>query len=229
MTGPLLLGHRGTPRQYPENTLAGFQAALEAGLDGVEWDVRRLSDGTLVIHHDVALSGGELLPHLEREEWPAELPTLQEGLSWAAETGAYVNVELKHEHVLPDDRVPRTLDAVRAHGLAGRVIVSSFMPTLLRAARQAAPDIPRGLLVHRAYPTALLVAAMRWTGSAALHPAHPLVDVALMDLCRRQGWRVNAWTVNDLAEVRRLTALGVHGLMGDRPEVLLAGAGRGQG
>ena len=33
---PLLLGHRGSPREYTENTLAGFQAALDAGLDGIE-------------------------------------------------------------------------------------------------------------------------------------------------------------------------------------------------
>ncbi len=220
---PLLLGHRGSPRQFPENTLPGFQAAHDAGLDGVEWDVRRLHDGTLVIHHDPALPDGRKLPKLSRQDWPADLPTLRQALEWAADTGAFVNIELKFESAKVDDRVARTLQAVRAFGLSRRVLVSSFMPTQLRAARELAPDIGRGLLIHRAYPGWLLGAVMRWTGCAALHPTHEIVDAALMQQAKAHGWRVNAWTVNDEAEARRLVALGVNGLIGDVPEMLLAG------
>lgn len=223
---PLLLGHRGSPRQCPENTIASFQAALSAGLDGVEWDVRRLGDGTLVIHHDAELPDGRALPMLRREELPDAVPTLTQALSWAADTGAYVNIEIKFEGVKADDRVYRTLDAVRGFGLGKRVIVSSFMPTQLLAARQAAPEIERGLLIHRRYPAPLLAAVMRWTDSAALHPTHEIVDVSLMAQAGRSGWRVNTWTVNDETEARRLVALGVAGLIGDLPEVLLAVASR---
>ncbi|MDB5046743.1 MAG: glycerophosphoryl diester phosphodiesterase, partial [Deinococcus sp.] len=46
-------------------------------------------------------------------------------------------------------------------------------------------------------------------------------DEALMKQARAHGWRVNTWTVNDAAEVSRLAALGVNGLIGDLPEVLL--------
>ncbi|MFC5847157.1 glycerophosphodiester phosphodiesterase [Deinococcus petrolearius] len=218
---PLLLGHRGSPRTHPENTLAGFQAALDAGLDGVELDVRRLGDGTLVVHHDKALQGGRALPELTRAELPDGVPTLDGALAWAADTGACVNVELKYEAARPDDRVGRTLDAVRAHGLARRVILSSFNPLLLRAARGLAPDIGRGLLIHRAYPAALLRAVMALTGGAALHPAHRTVTPELLVLARRHGWRVNAWTVNEVEEVARLVALGVDGLIGDVPDALL--------
>ncbi len=221
---PLLLGHRGTPRHHRENTLAGFQAALDAGLDGVELDVRRLLDGTLVIHHDEALKDGRLLPFLTLDELPTEVPTLDAVLAWAADTGAYVNVEIKYERARPDDRVPRTLDAVRVHGLGPRVIVSSFNPLLLFAARQHAPEVERGLLIHKPYRSGKLDAvplAMRWTDSVALHPHHTLVDAGLMAQARRAGWRVNTWTVNEPADVERLTALGVNALIGDLPDVLL--------
>lgn len=220
----LLLGHRGTPRLHRENTMPGFQAALDAGLDGVELDVRRLSDGTLVVHHDDTLHDGRLLPFLTLDELPGEVPLLDQVLAWAADTGAYVNVEFKYESARPDDRVPRALDAVRAHGVGPRVIVSSFNPLLLFAARQHAPEVERGLLVHRTYragPLNAVPLAMRWTGSVALHPHHSLVDAPLMALARRSGWRVNTWTVNDPGEVRRLTALGVDALIGDLPDVLL--------
>ena len=221
---PMLLGHRGTPRLHRENTLAGFQAALDAGLDGVELDVRRLADGTLAIHHDEALQDGRLLPFLTLDELPTEVPTLDAVLAWAADTGAYVNVELKYERARPDDRVPRALNAIRAHGLGSRVIVSSFNPLLLFAARQNAPEIERGLLIHKLYragPLDSVPLAMRWTGSVALHPHHTLIDHGLMAQARQFGWRVNTWTVNEAADVQRLTQLGVDALIGDLPDVLL--------
>ncbi|MEL6430455.1 MAG: glycerophosphodiester phosphodiesterase family protein [Planctomycetota bacterium] len=52
---PLLLGHRGAPREAPENTLAGLRRALELGLDGVEYDVRACASGDPVLLHDARL------------------------------------------------------------------------------------------------------------------------------------------------------------------------------
>lgn len=220
----LLLGHRGTPRLHRENTMTGFQAALDAGLDGVELDVRRLGDGTLVIHHDEHLKGGRALPEMVAADLPADVPTLEQVLAWAARTGAYLNVELKYERAWPDDRVARTLDAIRAHGLGARVILSSFNPLLLAAARLHAPEIERGFLYHRRYrlgPLDLVPLVLRGLGAAAAHPHHTLIDAPLMAQARAGGWRVNTWTVNNAAEVIRLQALGVSALIGDLPDVLL--------
>src|SRR5262245_19734930 len=51
--GPLRIGgHRGAPDVAPENTLVGFQAAQDAGCEYIETDVRRSSDGQLVVLHD---------------------------------------------------------------------------------------------------------------------------------------------------------------------------------
>ncbi|ACO47874.1 glycerophosphodiester phosphodiesterase [Deinococcus deserti] len=222
---PLLLGHRGSPREHLENSLSGFQAALDAGLDGIELDVRRLRDGTLVVHHDAVLPDGRALTTLERHQLPPQVPTLAQALAWAGTTGAYVNVELKFEAARPDDRVGRTLDLIRAFGLTGQVIVSSFNPWLLLAARLDAPEVPRALLIHRSYrlgPLDLVPLVMRWTDCQALHPLHTLVTRSLMAQARTHGWRVNAWTVNSLQEVQRLCGLEVDGLIGDLPPVLLS-------
>src|SRR5512140_1563192 len=48
----LIFGHRGSPRRFPENTLASFDEALRAGADGFETDLRLLSDKTAVLYHD---------------------------------------------------------------------------------------------------------------------------------------------------------------------------------
>ncbi|CAM4148279.1 glycerophosphodiester phosphodiesterase [Deinococcus marmoris] len=204
--------------------MRGFQAALDAGLDGVELDVRRLKDGTLVIHHDEHLKDGRALPQMEAADLPDDVPTLEELLEWAATTGAYLNVEIKYERALPDDRVARTLDAIRAHGLTQRVILSSFNPLLLAAARSHAPEIERGFLYHRSYkfgPLDLVPLVLRGLKASASHPHHSMIDAALMAQAQAGGWRVNTWTVNNPAEVIRLEALGVSALIGDLPDVLL--------
>ncbi len=52
---PWILGHRGAPREAPENTLASLRRAIELGLDGVEYDVRACASGDLVVIHDERL------------------------------------------------------------------------------------------------------------------------------------------------------------------------------
>jgi len=200
---------------------------MDAGLNGVELDVRRLVDGRLVIHHDLNLPDGRALNTLQGHEVPQDVPTLDALLDWASGAGAYLNVEIKFEGARPDDRVAGTLKAIRAHGLAGQVIVSSFSPLVLKAARDLDPGIERGFLYHRSYRVGvdLVPLVARRLDVAALHPHHRLIDAPLMDMAHQEGWRVNTWTVNEPADVERLTALGVDGLIGDVPAVLLAARG----
>ena len=54
---PLVIAHRGASREAPENTPAAFEAAIALGADAVELDVRRTSDGVLVVHHNASRRG----------------------------------------------------------------------------------------------------------------------------------------------------------------------------
>src|SRR6185295_9439527 len=56
----LILGHRGSPKRFPENTLASFEEALRAGADGFETDLRLLFDRTAVLYHDDELDESEI-------------------------------------------------------------------------------------------------------------------------------------------------------------------------
>jgi glycerophosphoryl diester phosphodiesterase len=49
---PQLIAHRGYSECYPENTLAGLEAALSAGADCIEFDVQFSKDGVPVVIHD---------------------------------------------------------------------------------------------------------------------------------------------------------------------------------
>lgn len=55
MTAPLQIAHRGGAGLWPENTMAAFRRAMEAGADGIELDVHLTKDGKLVVHHDESL------------------------------------------------------------------------------------------------------------------------------------------------------------------------------
>ena len=56
----LIFGHRGSPRRFPENTIASFDEALRAGADGFETDLRRLADDTAILFHDDELGDADV-------------------------------------------------------------------------------------------------------------------------------------------------------------------------
>jgi glycerophosphoryl diester phosphodiesterase len=224
----LLLGHRGANRRHLENTMPAFEAALEAGLHGVELDVQRTKDGVLVVHHDFHLPDGRLIAALELHQLRLPdgdtVPKLEEVLVWAKKTGAYLNIEIKLESFATDGREREVAALVERSGLGGQVIVSSFNPFSLLRVRYAAPALETALLYYdhpkmpwwlRGGITAPLL------GVVAIHPHHSLVTPALMARAKRRGWKVNVWTVNEPTDVRRLLELGVDGIIGDVPNVLL--------
>jgi glycerophosphoryl diester phosphodiesterase len=87
---PLAIAHRGDPRAAPENTIGAFRAAVDAGADMVELDLKAATDGTIVVVHDdeldrvfgvegtVSLMSAAELAKVTRDGWG--IPTLREVL-----------------------------------------------------------------------------------------------------------------------------------------------------
>ena len=146
---PLLVGHRGVREIRPENTLAAFEYAFESGLDGVEFDVQRTRDGHLVLHHDYELDGKRIdsLTLEEVHTLDERVPELEQLFTLAKRyPGTLLNVELKSESTGTDGLERDAVAAIRASGLADRVIVSSFNPVSLARVRLRAPELRTGLL-----------------------------------------------------------------------------------
>ncbi len=80
---PWILGHRGAPRETPENTLVSLRRALELGLDGVEYDVHACQSGEPVLIHDETLDRTTNLSGPVASLPPAELVHADAG-SWFA-------------------------------------------------------------------------------------------------------------------------------------------------
>lgn len=226
----LLVGHRGTRGARPENTLAAFRHAFDAGLDGIEFDVQMAGDGALVITHDSSLGAAAVhdLTLAELRERLPDLPTLPELFAMARDYGGrLLNLEIKAEGVRTRGLEWAVVRAILASGLRDRVLVSSFNPLSLLRVRLLAP----GLRVALLYDSSTMQRpGLRprpgWLHVDALHPHHSLADATLLRSAHARDVAVNVWTVNEPEDIRRLRALGVDAIMGDDPDTLLR-AGRG--
>ena len=231
-------GHRGAPHVAPENTLSSCAAALELGAHGVEFDVRLSKDNELVLMHDSSVdrttdgsglvrdltlrelkrldAGGWFHPRYEGER----IPTLQEVLE-AFGRELLMNIELKGSCWLNGSLEKRVIARIEEHGLADRVMLSSFDPLALKRAKKLNPALQTGLLLGRGMSARSLggqIAAL--VCADAIHPHQAMVNPAYVRQATRRGYRLNVWTVNEQSVMKRLIALGVDGIITDQPDVL---------
>lgn len=238
---PPVTGHRGARGHAPENTMAGMRKAVELGARWIEFDVKLTTDDEPVLFHDdtvnrttdgkgpVARMTLEEIRKLDAGRWfspdfTGELvPTLAEAMDYLAATGIGANVEVK---AYPG-REAETGAAV-ARALAGRwfggpipMLISSFSADSLAAARQAAPQIPRGFLSF-SFSTDWSD-RMRALGCATFHVLERRLTAARVRSVREAGYRVLAFTVNDPVRARELLSWGVESIITDYPDRISAG------
>jgi glycerophosphoryl diester phosphodiesterase len=235
---PLNFAHRGACKQAPENTVPAFVLAADLGADGIELDVQLSKDGVIVVIHDFQLDATTDGSGPVRDRTLAELkeldagagfdpafageriPTLQEVID-AVGHRLLLNIELKARGVRDDGLAAAVVSVVERNDLAGRVILSSFNPLTLRRAGRLNPGIPLGLLYAPDMP---LFLRRPWLRRGilldALHPYHSLVDAAYIKWAKKQGYRVNVWTVDDIERMQQLRRLAVDVIITNRPDVL---------
>ncbi len=239
---PAIFAHRGASDDAPENTLRAFGLALEQGADGLELDVTLSADGVPVVIHDDTLDrtttghgrvGHHALVQLKALDagYPVQfgaqfagerLPTLDEVFT-AYGHRTRINVELKQDRAPGRPLAPRVVALIHQHGLAQRVIVSSFQFSNLRQVRALDSALPIGLLYTLAAGGARLVRLL--TGDLhpeAHHPGCYTLRPEMVPWFHDHGLRVNTWTVNDEAGLRRFALAGVDGLITNCPALAVA-------
>jgi glycerophosphoryl diester phosphodiesterase len=223
--GPLIrVGHRGAARLAPENTLRSFEAALDHGVDAIEFDVLDAGPGPLVLGHSLAELGRD----------PA---TLEAALDYLAGQDVALHVDLKLTTRL--DEVAAALDR---HDVSGRAVVSSFHLPSLRAITAHAPHIPIGFtypedrygvskrrgmkpairlgtLALRRAVVARISAMIARADAKALMLQHAVVSPAAVARAHDAGAAVWAWTVDDVEELARLEAAGVDAVITNDPRI----------
>jgi len=236
-TEPLLVAHRGLSARFPENTMAAFRAAADAGAEMLELDVGLSADGRVVVLHDATLErttpgSGELsaqpwsaLLELDAGSWFApefaaeRLPLLSQVLDELA-TRIAINIEIKPEAVesTPDGGIEdKVVALVRERRLQDRVVVSSFAPVAVARVEKLEPAIRTAVLYHTEldFDAATLVELYRADG---LHCSRRHVTADVVRQLHERGLYVGVYTVNDADDLRRMRSLGVDAVFVDDVE-----------
>jgi glycerophosphoryl diester phosphodiesterase len=217
----------------PENSIPAFLRALELGADAIELDVHATIDGTVVVHHDASLTMGSGSPTwgrtiavtpnreasglaiaslsasdlknfpLSRGIW---IPTLS-GVFEAIGDSAMIFVEIK-----APDIEPLVVRCIRES--IANCAVHSFDHRIARNVKRIFPAIRTGVLevARHVDPAASLVA----TGAQDLWQQVDYIDEDLVARAHSCDAKVIAWTANDPAQWKTLSALGVDGICTDR-------------
>lgn len=222
------VGHKGAHHVTPGNTLASFEAALDHGMDMIEFDVLRLRNGRLVLAHDY------------RDGERPDALTLDEGLDhFAGES--YSGVELNVDLKLPGYE-REVVDGLSARGLSERALISTHYLESLDLIGQLHPGLRRGLSVPRLTsdptksnwkrPLALAAAAaarrlvpiragrlIRAGRFEALMSHWRLVSAQMVHAIHSAGGQLYVWTVDDAEQIEQLSALGVDGVISNDPRL----------
>lgn len=225
------MGHKGAAHLAQGNTLASFEAALEHGVDMIEFDVlSERADGS-----------GELLVAHDYEDVRSRSPlTLSQALEYLS-GDAFAGVELDVDVKIPGYEL-RVVEGLRGFELVERTLVSGMYPASLALVRATEPHLRLGWSVPRVrrdYTTDMLTAIPAFavlTGYRATLPRRAraalrsgLVDAimahwrvvtpALCRTVREAGGELYVWTVDDAARIAKLAALGVGGIISNDPRL----------
>jgi len=213
----LILAHRGYHAAAAENTLEAFEAAIMAGVNGIETDVRMSRDGVPVLVHDRVMATGQAVRDLTHSEIESALgygvPTLDEAL--ARFPDILWNVELK-----TPDRLSTVFDVLEKYQTRHRIIVSSFRHDLIAICAWSL-KLSCGLLVaHRPQILDSLLAGFDCDGNARINHLiwdYNVLDEALLAQAATNGFRNFVYGPITRAEHEECRQLGVDGVITDYP------------
>ena len=246
--GALIFAHRGWRGCYPENTLFAMQKAAELPIDALEIDIHMTQDGVIVVHHDETLNRcTNGYGAISEYRW-TELQGLDAGFYWTEDAGnsypfrgkkltipsleevyaifpdLWINIDIKQH----DGQIIQPLaDLIHRLGVAERTCVGSFDTATVKAFRQAVPDAGKtGSYdeVRQLFILSKLGLERFYSGQADLfqisefHGRMRIVTPKFVRAAHRCNVAVHVWTVNEIAEMRRLLAMGVDGIITDFPD-----------
>ncbi|MBU9812668.1 glycerophosphodiester phosphodiesterase [Rahnella perminowiae] len=235
---PRIVAHRGGGALAPENTLAAIDTGAKYGHTMIEFDAKLAQDGEIFLLHDDTLqrtSNGwgvagdlpwEKLAQLDAGDWYSatfkgeKLPLLAQVAERCAYHHMMVNIEIKP--TTGTDEKTGTDIALAARELwkdqAVPPLLSSFEFDALVAAKKAAPELPRGLLIDEWHENWKAL-----TGElecVSLHLNHKLLNEERVRAIKDAGLRILVYTVNSPERARELLRWGVDCICTDKIDVI---------
>lgn len=235
-----IVAHRGVPHEYPENTLSGYERAIEIGVDGVEMDVRLTKDGIPVVYHYYYLQMITTLTgpifeftfdQLQSAEYtgPAAnatedyaIPTFESVLE---QIGGRIGLEIEIKG--PEPESTEIIGAVlnRWKHLWETIEITSFEPILLHKIKEICPGITTDLLPKLSEPwmnldvvTYRAIQRGKLAGARAVHLHPTQLTSEVVQKIRGEGLDVHAWEINDLNRLNLISRLEIPKFTTDYPQ-----------
>ena len=242
---PRVFGHRGSAGTHPENTLESFRAAVEAGVQFLEFDIHMTRDGEVVVAHDEHLNRMCGLDRRIAEMTYAEVAAADAGRMFSPDESTFpfrdkgvriprlsdvlaafpklrMIVEVKQ---IAPSVVASMLELIDRAGMRRNLLVASEHQPPLDEVRKLAPDIPTNFSYFESgqffQAMAARDAGYRAPGDAIqishFYENWELVTRESAEFAHKVGVEMHVWTVNEEAEMRQLLDYGVDGLISDYP------------
>lgn len=235
-----VLGHRGIRAKYPENTLPSFEAAINLGVDLIEFDVNVTKDNELVVIHDNSIDRTSDHKGLTRDYTLAELksfdfscgfdeykgitiPTLREVLELATKMSDTLlfNVEIKDKH---HETVDNTIKMLYEFGITERCVIACFDAEIIRYTKNTYPEMrtqgfPGRYMQNFTEETYDLMFGMGIPISAK--GSTDEIIKADVDFARSKGILAWLYCADTEEDVIRCIRYGMDNITGNDPEVAL--------
>lgn len=229
------IAHRGASYAYPENTLLAFRRAIEMGVDYIEIDVQVTHDGEIVVMHDETVerttNGTGFIHNLsaaqirELDAGRGErVPLLTQVFQLARDNHIRLCIEVKGvDENASVEITDMTVKAIQRANFIPFTVVTSFYQDALRRAKQIEPRLATlldpspqdGSLTPREICEQTLASYANIISFDFEH-----VTSEVMREVELTGLAMWLWAPNTSEEISRMLALGVQGIMTDRPDVL---------
>ena len=208
----LILGHRGSPTRFKENTLASFDGALREGADGFETDLRLLFDRTAVLYHDDELQEAdvETLTVTQCAERGAMIERLDDLARFAGRCTMILEVKRARWEDTLLEQVSSWPD----------VVIASFDHSVVTTLRDRGATIPLGITVY-GYIVDVAAYAAR-LGASWCFPSFRYVSRDMVSSLHGKGIKVVPWTANTRFHWDRLREAGCDGVITDYPAEAVA-------
>ncbi|MCJ7839164.1 MAG: glycerophosphodiester phosphodiesterase [Burkholderiales bacterium] len=235
---PRIIAHRGGGTLAPENTLAGMRKAKELGFAAVEFDVMLAGDATAILMHDqrlerttdgsgaIAETAYSDMLALDAGGWFSRdyagerVPSFAHAGELCVELGLWADIEIKPVKGFEAETGRATALAARElwHGAAVPPLLCSFQPAALAAAKEAAPELPRGALIQSIPHD--WEQWMQKLGCVSLHCDYRMLLPHQARAVRNAGYWLLCYTVNDPEIARVLFDWGADAVITDRLDLI---------
>lgn len=221
-----IVGHRGAPRQAPENTLLSFRRAIDIGVDWIEFDLHKSKDGVLLVIHDDTVdrttNGKGKVRDMTFEELQGldagdgqRIPSLAQVIA-LAKGKVGMDMEIKERGIEED-----VVDAARRIG--PQCIISSFIYDSIRMVKKMDPGIMTAAIMDRIpeNPQDCLDMLRSDVKADALMLSKKIATEPFIGQIRRQDLKVGIWNADTPDEIEKYAAMDPYYLCSNYPERLV--------